>query len=74
MPFIMPVISSISSAVSEEFIVRMMGIPPPTDASNRKLMFAFFAISISSAPYLATKALFDVATCFPFSRAAFTKV
>ena len=54
--------------------LRMIGIPPPTLASNIKLTFFSFASAISSAPFAATNALFEVVTCFPTSNIAFTKV
>ncbi len=67
-------ISSITSAVIEEFSARMIGIPPPTLASKRKLMFLSLAMDRSSAPCFATSALLDVATLLPASRQRFTKV
>lgn len=54
--------------------IRMIGIPPPQLASNKKLMFFALAISISSGPCFATSALFDVQTLLPDSSARFTKV
>ena len=50
----------------------IIGIPPPTLASNKKLMFFSAAIRISSVPWAATSALLEVTTCFPASRQRLT--
>ena len=52
----------------------MGGMPPPTLASNIKLISRSRAISSSSAPCFATSALLDVATLLPASRHFFTNV
>ena len=67
-------ISSILSAVREEFNARIIGIPPPTLASNRKLSSLSRAMDKSSAPCFATSALLDVTTLLPASRHLFTNV
>ena len=65
MPFKIPVIFVISSAVNDWFNGLMIGIPPPTLASNKKFL---------SGPCLATSSLLDVQTLLPFSSAALTNV
>ena len=50
----------------------MIGIPPPTLASNKKFTFLSLAICKSSVPNEATSALFDVTTFFPLRRLALT--
>ena len=51
----------------------IIGIPPPTLASNKKFTLLSFASLMSSAPCAATSSLFDVATLFPARRDALTK-
>ena len=52
---------------------RIIGIPPPTAASNKKFLLCCWAILINSAPYFATSSLFDVQTLLPASNADLTK-
>ena len=72
-PLRIPAISSTSLAARHWLIGRIMGMPPPTLASKRKLRFFFWAMLSSSAPFAATSSLLEVTTLFPFSRHAFTK-
>ena len=70
----MPVILVISSAVRDWLSGLIIGIPPPTDASNIKLSLLSLAIPRSSEPCAATSALLDVHTLFPASSAFLTNV
>ena len=49
-----------------------MGIPPQTAASYSKFTLFFSAILDNSFPYLATRALLAVITCFLFFKASKT--
>ena len=51
----------------------MIGIPPATLASKKKLTPFSLAMPSSSAPCFATSSLLEVHTLFPFKRADFTK-
>ena len=59
-------------AIKPSLIDLIIGIPPQTAASNSKFTLFFSAILASWSPYLATKALFAVMTCFLFFNAAKT--
>ena len=48
--------------------VLIIGIPPPTEASNPICRLFFDASSNNSDPFSAIKALFAVTKCLPFSR------
>src|SRR5450759_163737 len=61
----MPITETISLLTSECFSGPMMGMPPPTDASNMMSTPAFDAASMTSWPLLAMSALFAVTTDLP---------
>ena len=72
-PFKIPFTERISFAARQTVRGRIIGIPPPTLASNMKFTFFSFAISRSSRPFSATSSLFEVTTCFPAERHFETK-
>ena len=59
-------------AIRPSFIVRMIGMPPHTAASNSKFTLFFSAIWDNWSPYFDTKALFAVITCLLFFKASKT--
>ena len=67
-PLRIPAISSILFAARHWLIGLMMGIPPPTLASNKKFTFLSFAIFKSSSPFAATSSLLEVTTLLPAER------
>ena len=72
-PFKIPAISSTSFATKHCESGLIIGIPPPTDASNKKLALFSFATARSSAPCLATSSLLDVTTLLPACKHLLTK-
>ena len=69
----MPMTDWISLAISECFNGSMMGMPPPTLASNAISLFMRAAVLMISSPHVAMSALLAVTTFFPASRQLFTK-
>ena len=59
-------------AMSECFIGSMMGMPPPTLASNAISLPASSAVRMTSSPCVAMSALFAVTTFLPARRAPST--
>ena len=71
-PLTMPAISLMTLAAMHWCMGVMMGVPPPTLASNRKHTPLRRAMASSSAPWVATSSLLEVTTWRPLSSADFT--
>ncbi len=72
-PLTIPMTRSICSPARVSDSGRMMGMPPPTAASNSSGTPVRSAAAISSGPRAAISSLLAVTTGFPASRAARTR-